>query len=126
MPGMQEHCYEGAPSRAEVRMRVLLFCQTGDGRPKYIGPAYGPDDTHHRATIVRIDEAVGRGMGHNNLWATERVLSALRAADRWWLVECENAEAGRAYLLATVPGDLGQTIGYSLPSGVRILAQGGK
>lgn len=71
-------------------MRVLLFVQTGDARPKSIG---GNRRLDGEALNGRWDSrAIARAM--QELAITEEV-SAI-GADRWWLVECENADAGRA------------------------------
>lgn len=67
-------------------MKVLLFVQTGDARPKCKGavlkfPTWkGPPRPH-----VQVD----------GWWYTQKQADARYAADRWWLVECENAEDGR-------------------------------
>jgi len=58
--------------------RVLLFVQTGDGRPKCFS-----------------SHGVNRSLYTDGWRLSESALTAQGAADRWWLVECENAEAGR-------------------------------
>jgi hypothetical protein len=62
----------------------MLFVQTGDGRPKFVclcqpfaigsGIVIGPEPGYR----VSLEHSY-----------------KLSGADRWWLVECENAEAGR-------------------------------
>lgn len=65
-------------------MKVLLFVQTGDARPKcYAGVC---------------DAARGRGWiegDGSGFVFTARAALAKAAADRWWLVECANADLGR-------------------------------
>ena len=77
-------------------MRTLLFVQTGDGRPKCV-----------RSWAVEP--------------ASEVVFDRVRHY-RWWLVECENAEAGRELILLNVSGPW--THAVNVPG--RILASGGK
>ena len=92
--------------------RVLLFVQNeGDKRPKVAA--------RWRNTVV--ERAV------NNIeWARANDLTgvavtgplrAVAAADRWWLIECENAEAGRKAIKQS---------GFMDYSHGRVLASGGK
>lgn len=76
-------------------MKVMLFVQTGDARPKCAS----------RETPCRVN-----GEWWYSRWASE----AKAAADRWWLVECANADEGRM-IIGCCPGD-----------DRRILAQGGR
>jgi len=89
--------------------RVLLFVQTGDGRPKCFS-----------------SHGVNRSLYTDGWRLSESALTAQGAADRWWLVECENAEAGRRVID-------GEPHNYVMDNGVyatepwgRILASGGK
>lgn len=87
-------------------MKVLLFVQSGDARPK----------------VAYSNQASLRYMAT----CSQRTLNAVYAPlkSRWWLVECENAEAGRTIIAnhaAVVRGD-----GVSLLRGGRILASGGR
>jgi hypothetical protein len=80
--------------------RVLLFVQTGDGRPKCVG---------------RYSEGL-----------TARQCEHRSAADRWWLVECENADAGRKVIafVESLPADKRHTA--ECYDWGHILASGGK
>ena len=64
-------------------MRVLLFVQTGDGRPKRFKDFTPWQRDDPKWLGVAKDYADGV------------------ACDRWWLVECENAEAGRTLIALT-------------------------
>lgn len=87
-------------------MKVLLFVQTGDARPKVAWQPRGFFIGEWRPSDVLAAAPVGvcRKMGDN----------------AWWLVECANAEEGRLLIaqlaisesLRTVPG--------------RVLASGGR
>lgn len=106
---------------------VLLFVQTGDGRPKCAGrPASG-------GSLVSMGYASRRTYTKaiEGWWLSPGKQNATKHADRWWLVECENADAGRACIAAhNNPGSgklrdvLIQAKGYL--SGGRILATGGR
>lgn len=69
--------------------RVLLFVQTGDARPKCYGPTTKAPE-HARGN--RYSLAFGC---FDTVYGTHRQHEAQVAADRWWLVECANAEDGR-------------------------------
>lgn len=99
-------------------MKVLLFVQSDDARPKAI----------KRATKGYIKAAIlDRCEAGRESWRTHNGI------DRWWLVECENAENGRRVIedarlglgnvddaIAAGPGSLaGPRVG-------RILASGGR
>lgn len=75
-------------------MKVLLFVQNGDARPKCV-----------------LHDVVER---HGAWCLSWRARDRQAAADRWWLVECENAEAGRD-VIAGAP-----------VFGGRIIASGGR
>jgi hypothetical protein len=87
--------------------RVLLFVQSGDARPKMSrswrsGSVECPDGDEIRCALaIRSD------------------------IDRWWLVECENANAGRATIADAA---LGYGADHPMRSGHegRILASGGR
>ena len=85
-------------------MKVLLFVQTGDARPKCVAW-----DLSGRASCVEFFSGFRR-------W--ERVRER---PHRWWLVECESAEAGRRLIEA----DDGERFAMGSRYG-RILASGGK
>jgi hypothetical protein len=73
--------------------RVLLFVQRpDDARPKCAGGTsvdpYGPL-SFHGGPLTKL--AGGR-------WGSSVQAIAQRRAARWWLVECENADAGRAII----------------------------
>ena len=96
--------------------RVLLFVQTGDGRPKRI------------ATLTRARAIFYRDVGQEpdadeSLLMLTGIQSAIQqAADRWWLVECENADEGREH----IDSDRRRGGGGSPLYRGRILASGGK
>ena len=95
-------------------MRVLLFTQSGSERPKVA--RYSPSVCAHRPTAA-APESCGccRGTGYAvEPWAS------LKSTDRWFLVECENADAGRR-LIAAFKVHRGRILHAS-----RILASGGK
>lgn len=100
-------------------MRVLLFVQNGDGQPKCASPA-----TMDRPALAPTWECakLNNDGGDGNWWWFYRgaVLKMLRA-DRWWLVECENAEDGRVVIMQerVLPEGIVSTLG-------RVLASGGK
>ena len=54
-------------------MKVLLFVQAGDGQPKCEGSWRNFTPDNFRVVLRRQDER----------------------KERWWLVECEHADAGR-------------------------------
>jgi len=105
--------------------RVLLFVQTGDGRPKccrstvvsslYLQPEHGDPRQWFNCT--------GRWWVSQEWWNKHG-----RNADRWWLVECENAAQGRVIIetvrRANLVGDVDGIIARE--SAARILASGGK
>jgi hypothetical protein len=99
--------------------RVLLFVQTSDGRPKceYRMPAWMPWEP--------LAFSIPRGSGQLPSAVAALACTAARRADRWWLVECENAEAGRALIADAA---LGYDSEHPMRSGHagRILASGGR
>ncbi len=62
-------------------MKVLLFVQTGDTRPKCV-KRFPPVLRHIKSGWEE--------------WSVE--YSKTATADRWWLVECENADEGRTII----------------------------
>ena len=102
-------------------MKALLFCQTGDGRPKCYGKVPGPGACSSPDVWQQMARP-GGGWDDFSLF-TDRQDDALRAADRWWLVSCENAEAGRRYIRDQYMDDYP---GYRAECAGRILASGGK
>lgn len=70
-------------------MKVMLFTQRGDERPKcvarYVTARYAD----------RFAEAVRVAVRHiDNIDASKPIIAAA-LADHWWLIEAENAEDGR-------------------------------
>jgi len=116
-----------APAKPRGGGRVLLFVQTGDGRPKQIAVAHGEDRSDQRhAMRVELD-------GFFVSWVAAKV--ATKVSDRWWLVEAESAEAARTliYLSDTVeaarrfvgaPADAPVVVNANVDG--RILASGGR
>lgn len=71
-------------------MRVLLFVQTGDGRPKCVetpGWLSAKDAQHVR------EMSESHATPDSPHW-----IQVLDHADRWWLVECLDAKHGRAVI----------------------------
>lgn len=111
--------------------RVLLFVQgPDDARPKCAGGTsvdpYGPL-SFHGGPLTKL--AGGR-------WGSSVQAIAQRRAARWWLVECENADAGRAIIAergnmnGQMESDLrgeceGPAYDNRYPEAGRILASGG-
>lgn len=86
-------------------MRTLLFVQDGERKP------------------VVVREKLLRYANGAVMWGP-RMTFAKERADRWWLIECDNAEAGRWTLLK-----LGKARGPLFPTSFRegrIIASGGK
>jgi hypothetical protein len=99
--------------------RVMLFVQTGSGRPKMVPtPGWlGEGDTQH----VREMAASKPGPKCRQVW-----IRALGAADRWWLVECENADKGRYAIIDYHHADWCKThTSRTSPYG-RVIASGGE
>ncbi len=98
-------------------MKVLLFVQTGDARPKCV-KSFG--DRRHNA--INYFNAIKPRLGSEG------------QPERAWLVECANAEAGRTCIEATVASTKygsGPSVHFDLWDGVakrhgRILASGGR
>lgn len=84
-------------------MRTLLFVQTGDARPT----------RHPMSTALRRTLQYGTGEVPTG--------PLFRAFDRWFLVSCANAEAGRFVIANAAIGGL-----EHWPGKGRILAHGGK
>lgn len=91
-------------------LRVLLFVQTGDARPKCVPCSY------RDAFLFRTDP----------------MFCACVPYPRWWLVECENAVAGRSLIRCTedvagfvVEAEGGTVCARGIHPG-RIIARGGK
>ena len=101
--------------------RVLLFTQTGDARPKCVR-AFAPGNEYQRNPA--------RFASHLETFShikpmPYRDLRLAYDADRWWLVECANAEAGRGVIAWTRTGGPDPIINEPCPFG-RILASGGR
>jgi hypothetical protein len=95
--------------------RVLLFVQSGDGRPKFEG-LLGPLG---RVPWQRRPAALKTALGEYGISTGQQ--HAIEAADRWWLVECANADAGRDVIaVSTLPDE------KRWPVNGHILAQGGR
>lgn len=113
--------------------RVLLFVQTGAWRPKcvpatVVGAVVWPRRSR-RGEVREWFNLAARWWIRRSAWAR------IRHADRWWLVECENAEAGRQIIAARIdhrgrPLDNTAYALYALKDGTvhtgRILASGGR
>ena len=111
-------------------MKVLLFVQTGDGRPKCVGRTWPFEFTRYGIEAPRLKQ-----LGEPPRHGSHHQARVLAKADRWWLVECENADAGRFVIANAVKhGGIwtrGDVYGPCAPSGYpefmgRILASGGK
>lgn len=101
--------------------RVMLFVQTGEGRPKCMGSYAGwsrPDFAPQQFAAWRGKEAGAKAANGGAFY------QAL-IADRWWLVECENAEAGRLIIALQVLKAWGAVADKARETG-RILASGGR
>lgn len=94
-------------------MKTLLFTQTGDARPKCLGSVAigGP----------RGEKYIDSG---DSCYLSDYQSFLLGTADRWWLVECENAEAGRIVIADVAARDAGEYVMGITPG--RILARGGR
>lgn len=84
-------------------MKVLLFVQSGDARPKC------------------VRERVLRYANGDIMWGP-RWSDAKHRADRWWLVRCKNADEGRR--LIGREGRMPQPFHEDIEG--RIIASGGK
>lgn len=102
-------------------MRTLLFVQNGEGRPKAWNP--GREYVEHPPRIQMHADA-WRLANPTPARCGARLCAVIRA-DRWWLVECENAEAGRATIAHEPFGAAVHRVGCACKNG-RILASGGK
>ena len=128
-------------------MKMLLFVQTGDARPKCAGGAVhftrAGYRTGYNCKIASdpVMSALGDSKTAWGWWTTPGPWNALLDSDRWWLVECEDADAGRAIithdaLLHTSIGKAVEAVGpvvksrdpnrVSEPVQGRILASGGR
>lgn len=100
--------------------RVLLFVQTGDARPMCVGRV-GPLGeipwTRCPAGLKAESAEYGLSLAQQH---------EVESADRWWLVECENADAGRAVIAMHLSSG-SPVIQWTgrLPEG-RILSSGGR
>ena len=107
--------------------RVLLFTQTGGGRPKYVGRAYCERMFDHRGQERWL---VHKDADGERWFSNPSVKRETNFADRWWLVECDNAEAGRTLILRSqrVGGEDEWTkaIDAHEPVAGRVLASGGR
>lgn len=69
--------------------RVMLFVQTGEARPKCVGRVGPLGEVPWTLCPAGVKASQAEhGLSHNQQHAID-------SADRWWLVECENAEDGR-------------------------------
>jgi hypothetical protein len=93
--------------------RVLLFVQSGDARPTCRG-----EWCRQPSTYANLHTGAPSG--------TKKQRTAKRAADRWWLVECMDADAGRAIIAENCGSDpVAVRMGPHVVTG-RILASGGR
>jgi hypothetical protein len=101
--------------------RVFLFVADKGGRPKVA--RYSPRVCDHWPS--RLGQATC-GSCHGTGYSVEPWVSSPNT-DRWWLVECENAEAGRKSIAMFV--DFNSHLPWKLPRQFgpgRILASGGR
>lgn len=104
-------------------MKVLLFVQTGDARPKALTT---PNEYARRPDCLAGQLRAWAGKSAEFVRATNGgAFAAAFSSDHWWLVECENAEAGRGTILAVETAAIGEAFTTDFPLG-RILASGGK
>jgi hypothetical protein len=97
--------------------RVLVFTQAGDKRPV----AWKcPHEYRDKPGRMAAHIAEWRDYPPLKLLSLG-VLGKACLADRWWLVECENAEAGRRYIKDQFMDD---SPGYRAKCARRILASG--
>ena len=76
-------------------MKVFLFVQTGDARPKVL----------KRATKGYVKAAIlDRCEAGRESWRTHNQI------DRWWLVECDSPEDGRLLLAQLSIGESCRTV----------------
>ncbi len=107
--------------------RVLLFVQTGDGRPKCLR---APTEYWDHPNRVEAQVAIWRA-AVNPTNEPSATVKRLIAADRWWLVECPSADVGRVaisyYEVSKGAGPLPREF-QSMSGNERavILAQGGR
>lgn len=87
-------------------MKVLLFVQNGNGRPKVLGG--------ERRLNLDVPGAAGLAV---RLYGVE---ANTHRADRWWLVECEDANTGRD-VIAGVTDDCDRCAGCGWWEGGRTL-----
>lgn len=101
--------------------RKLLFTQTGDERPKCVGRT-GPLG---EVPWARCPAGLKAASAEYGLSSEQQ--RAVESADRWWLVECESAEAGRALIAAgsNVAPWIRGVPRVGIPEG-SVLASGGK
>ena len=100
-------------------MRVLLFVQNeGDKRPRRLRCKV----SRRRWSAGCFTGSSASGVPFHGFYVHKASRGAVARADRWWLVECENAEAGRA-LIALAEFDSPENV--AAPKG-RILASGGR
>ena len=106
-------------------MKTLLFVQSGDARPK-VAHANCPDSiTRRSGQRVRDACATRHYLSSAVLRVTWGRWAALaRDADRWWLVECTHADAGRLVIWADNIRRRDGAV-HGTPQG-RILASGGR
>lgn len=103
-------------------MKVLLFVQTGDARPKALTT---PNEYSRRPQCLAGQLRAWSGKSVQTVHATNGgAFAQAFAADRWWLVECENAKAGRHCISGGCePYRCHRADG---PMSCRILASGGR
>lgn len=99
-------------------MKVLLFVQTGDERPKCVGSGSWLART---GPFMECVQAIRDG---RDVLQSQQEWRAANA-DRWWLVECENADAGRL-IIACSRGECDSPEGCVCKNYGRILASGGR
>jgi len=96
-------------------VKVLLFVQTGDARPKCVSRNVGFDPAERLQGQKWLADS-----GYYVWW---NVHDKATRADRWWLVECWSADEGRRYIRDQYMDD---APGYRADCASHILASGGK
>lgn len=102
--------------------RVLLFTQQGSERPK---AAIAPAEWAEHPKRVAAHMAAWRGRDPSRVPPFRTSLQRVLCANRWWLCECENADAGREIIEESRRRDAGASY-YEIGNLGRILASGEK
>lgn len=103
-------------------MRVRLFVQDGESLPKCVGSETTRHSEHSEIVWVNNPPPL---RSRRAVLLSEEALVARDEADRWWLVECANAKAGRGTILALQAAKVGEAFTCDFQLG-HILASGGR